>query len=76
MRVRIQNDSGLGYMTKITNVETGQELEYVTDVSIELNPNRATQAVLTLIVPAIDIIADAEIKKICPCCGKSMEASE
>jgi hypothetical protein len=75
MRVRIQNDTGRGYHTKITDVETGQELD-VAEVSISLKPSHENQAVLTVFSPVVDLIADAEIKKICPCCGKSMEANE
>lgn len=74
MKIRIQNDGGPGFQTKITSVETGQTLNYVTeaDIHIEWGATDSIPTVrLTQLFPVVDIIADAEIKQICPCCGQA-----
>lgn len=72
MRVRIQHDGkNIGGMhTCITNAETGELIDYVQSVELEMQAtNDPIIARITVAVPILDIIADAEIKRVCPCCG-------
>jgi hypothetical protein len=72
-RVRIQNNGEAGYMTQVTDAETGEKLEIgITEVCIKAKDDMP-YAILTSIFPVIDIVADAEIKHVCPYCGKSRE---
>ncbi len=73
MKVRITNPGKPGYMTKISNAETGELLDLqVTEVTIKAKDDMP-YAILTSIQPVVDIIADAEIKQVCPCCGRDVE---
>jgi hypothetical protein len=72
MKVRIQNDGKPGYLTDITDAETGQAIEFVTRLELEISSSRKSvpSAVLYVAYPVVDVIADAEIKHVCPVCGK------
>lgn len=73
MQVRIVNDGQHFYHTQFTSVETGEELQYVTEALIRYKAGEPLPTVqLTMIHPSVDIIADAEIRHICPCCGRDM----
>lgn len=71
MKVRIQNDGTAQYNTKITNAETGEDIEHV--LRVDIKPLEAqkemVEAVITIALPMIDVIADAEIRHVCPYCG-------
>jgi len=73
IRVRIQNEGQPGYMTRVTDVETGKELAMVksADLTIRFDASDRNMPVahLTVYAPVVDVIADADIKYICPCCG-------
>lgn len=70
MKVRIVNDGQPSYHTQITNVETGERIERVTDVRLYISAQRELpEADITVIMPHVDVIADAEVKQVCPCCG-------
>ncbi len=73
MKVRIQNDGKPGYTTQVTNAETGEVLDLqVTEVTIKAS-KEIPYALLTSILPVVDVIADAEIRHVCPYCGKPKE---
>lgn len=75
MKVCIQNDGEHFYNTRITSCETGQEMQYVSEATIHYKADQPIPtAELTIIYPVVDIIADAEIKCVCPCCGRSVDA--
>jgi len=72
-RIRIVNNGEPGYATQVTDAETGETLEFgITEVRITASKD-VPQAILTAILPAIDVIADAEINHVCPYCGKPKE---
>lgn len=76
MKVRIQHDGKgpAGYNTRITDAETGEPLGYVQRVEMDIQANGdPVTAILTIAMPVIDVIADAEIKHVCPCCGREQE---
>jgi hypothetical protein len=74
MKVRIQNEDGLSYNTKITDIETGKNLEYIGHFELSGDAGSGPLKVrLTQYWVAVDVIADAEIKQVCPCCGRSVE---
>ena len=70
-RVRIQNDSGIGHATQITDADTGQSLQHIYHARIvEIGVNETLKAVLWAHAPAVDVIADAETVEVCPHCGQ------
>ena len=74
MKVRITNDGKHNYNTHFTSIETGQELLYVTKATITFNASQeAPTADITMLYPEVDIIADAEIKHVCRCCGHPVD---
>ena len=74
MKVRIQNEDGQSYKTKITDIETGKELEYIGPIEVSGDAGSGPlKARLTQYWIAVDIIAEAEIKHLCPCCGRSVD---
>lgn len=75
MKVRITHDgNGPGYNARVTDAETGEPLGYVQRVEIDIQANSdLARAILTVAMPVVDVIADAEIKHICPCCGREQE---
>lgn len=79
MKVRITHDGNgpAGYNTKITDAETGEPLGYVQRVEMDIQANGdPVIAVLTVAMPVVDVIADAEIKRVCPCCGAPQDEEE
>ena len=73
IRIRIQNGGTEGYNTKITDAETGSEVENVGSLTWSFDYRSMPTVVLTVFDPVIDIIADAEIRHICPACGRENE---
>ena len=74
MRVRIVNDGKHVYNTRFTSVETGEEMQYISEATIHFKADDKLPTVeLTMIHPTVDIIADAEIKHVCPCCGRPVD---
>jgi hypothetical protein len=72
-QIRIQNDGKPGYTTQVTDAETGEKLDFqVTEITIKAK-DEMPYAILTSLFPVIDVIADAEIKHVCPCCGKALK---
>jgi hypothetical protein len=69
MKVRIENNGERGYMTRVTEAETGKVLDlHIQEVSIKVFDDMP-HAILTSALPVLDIIADAEIRYVCPSCG-------
>ena len=63
LRVRIQNDGGPAYATKITNADTGEMIDGVTNIEISIGVSKdPIKAKITIMRPMIDIIADAEVE--------------
>jgi hypothetical protein len=74
VKLHIQNDGQPGYMTKVTDAETGKELDWqIFRVELDANWKELPTAIVYCYMPAVDIIADAEIRHVCPVCGKSEE---
>ena len=79
IRIRIQNGGTEGYNTKITDAETGSEVESVGSLTWSFDCNDRShfrdmpRATLTVFDPVSDIIADAEIRHVCPACGRDVE---
>lgn len=80
MKIHIKNDGQPGYMTKITDAETGKDLSDWHIFRIELDARRNERnepptAIVYCYMPVVDLIADAEIRHVCPACGKPEEVS-
>ena len=74
MKVRIVNDGKHFYNTRFISVETGEEMQYVSEATIHFKADGKTPtAEFTMAYPVVDIIADAEIKRVCPCCGRPVD---
>jgi hypothetical protein len=72
-RVRIFNDQRAAYNIKVTDAETGALIENVSRISFDVRTKDPMRAVLYIASPIVDIIADADIRHICPCCGKEKD---
>jgi hypothetical protein len=76
-RIRVQYNGGPGWSTKITDYETGKPLDSLTAFSwsVDLNNPDLRDGIATLIVfqPSIDIVVDAHVKNVCPCCAREVE---
>lgn len=67
-RVRIYNDSGKGYLTKVTNLETGEDIPNVTGISLSIEPRREIRATIETALPVVDVVAMADLSTKCPLC--------
>jgi hypothetical protein len=73
MKIKIVNEGQPGRMTRIFDADTGKSLDYVTRVEVALDISaEPPHAVIYQAFPLVEIIADAEVKQICPCCGRSV----
>lgn len=72
-RVRITNDGQPSWLTKITNAETGEEIPRIRNITIRMNNDLIPSAYITTEMPIVDVVVDAEIKQVCPCCGRPTE---
>ena len=78
MKVRIQNDGKPGYFTRVTDAETGEEL-HINLVHLEIDVKSRipyAQFVSLFSAPAMDIVADASITRICRHCGQLLKEEE
>ncbi len=74
MKIRIQNDGQSAYMTTVTNAETGEHITNAFRFELDVSKHKDMPvAVLYIYSPVIDWTGDAEIKQICPCCGREKE---
>ena len=75
-KVRIKNDGLPAYMTEVTDADSGQSIDCVQRIDLVIDvtepSNRRAMPYATMLVgfPVVDIIADADIKHVCPVCGK------
>ena len=61
---------------KVTDVQTGKEIRHITKVLIDINQgnmNDRLKATIEFYQPVLNVIADADIIEICPCCRRPME---
>ena len=73
-RVRIFNAGGPAHLTEVTDAETGEKMENVARIDLSIVPvKEPIKAVIAVNDPIVDLIADAELKHTCPCCGKPKE---
>ncbi len=76
MRVRITNPGTHSFDTKVTDAETGKPIGYVNDVQISIaTSDPLPKAVITVVLPFLDVVADAEIKNVCAHCGRVIPIS-
>jgi hypothetical protein len=77
-KVRIRNEGGPAYMTKVTDAETGESLDHVFRVTLtyDVNDKQPPMALLWMYTPVVDVIIDAEIRHVCPACGRPEEERE
>lgn len=69
-RVRIQNDGGPGYATKLTDADTGQPIDRIFHIRlVDLDVKEIPKVLLWQYTPVIDVTANAEIVGVRPCCG-------
>ncbi len=80
VRVRIQHDGGPAYAMRVTDVNTGKTIENISGMhwSFDLNDRacdygRPPVVKLTVHDPIVDVIVDAAVRKVCPCCGRPVE---
>lgn len=71
-RVRIFNDTGMGYSTIVSDAETGARIEGVTFISLNIRSIERMQAIIHVANPVIDVVANADIRHVCPCCKREM----
>ncbi len=83
-KVRIVNDGGPWWESAVTDVETGAMLNSVIAAEIHIgvispvdgkitHSDDPATAILIIAEPVIDIIADAEIRRVCPSCGRPID---
>jgi hypothetical protein len=63
MKLKIVNENGVGFGTKIMNAETGEEITGVCEAKIYLAPDEPVVAELTFFVPSFDVFAIAKLSK-------------
>src|ERR1700739_3903026 len=69
-RVRIQNDGGPGYNTKITDADTGKSIYRVFHCRlVDINVQEMPKAILWMYTPVVDVTVDADVVTQCPYCG-------
>lgn len=73
MALRIVSEDGNGYKARIYDVATGEDVTtsmHVINIDITMPVNGAVQAVITSIIPQIDIMVEnVDIRRVCPYCG-------
>jgi hypothetical protein len=74
-QVRIKNDGKPAFFTEVTDAETGEKIEMVTKLTFtfDAKDRQTPMALLYVAMPVVDVIVDAEIRYICPVCGKPTE---
>jgi hypothetical protein len=72
-KVRIVNNGQPGWMTQVTNAETGKPIPAVRHIDISLGVQGVpTATIFTHILPEIDVTVEGVIENTCPCCGRSV----
>ena len=75
-RVKIYNPGGAGWQTKVTDVETGEEIVNISQVEVVISTQgMPTATVYTFIAPEVDLTVFAEQKNVCPCCRQVIDVT-
>lgn len=75
--MKIRNDGQPAHATKVTNAETGEEITNAFRFDLDVSKNKGIPiAVLYAYLPLIDWTGEAEITRVCPCCGREKEQAE
>lgn len=77
MALRIVNEVGVGYQTKVLDAETGEDLTSrlsIADISLRIKVNEPITADIMAYPQKIDItMEEAQIRRVCPYCGHETE---
>jgi len=72
-KVRIVNNGQPGWMTQVTDAETGKPIPMVRHIDISLGVQGVpTATIFTHVLPEIDVTVEGVIKNTCPCCGQEV----
>jgi len=63
MKIRIFNNTGIGFKTEITDVETGEKIKDICRADIHCAVHDIVRADLTFNIPEIDIFAIAKLSE-------------
>ena len=70
-RIRIVNDGGPGYATRITDADTGEHIDNIFHIRlVDIDVHDLPRAILWAHMPVVDVIANAEVIECCPYCGQ------
>jgi hypothetical protein len=78
-RVRVKNDGGPGYATKVTDADTGQPIDYIYHVKVvDIDVHDTPRVLMWAHNPIMDITGIAETTNVCPFCKaqKNVEPTE
>lgn len=80
IRVHIFHDgTHPGWDVKVTDANTGKEFGHIKRLTIELNPDNFSdplRAIIHFSRPLLDIMAEADITEVCPCCRRPVNLEE
>lgn len=62
-----------GWATQIMDAETGEPVEGVYKITVNMDMKHPITALVYAYAPIVDVIADAEIRHVCRCCGHPIE---
>lgn len=68
MKIRIVS-GGTDATTTITDAETGEAIDLVRSYQIRHELDDITRAKIEVVMPEVDVVADATITAVCPFCG-------
>lgn len=79
IRIRIEHDGkSPAYMARISDAETGAEIQYVKSVELRLDAADSgliPTAHLEIYMPIVELEAAAEVTMVCPCCGQFVDGN-
>lgn len=58
---------------RVVDTATGQEIPEVGDIEISMRVGDVVRAKLTVLVPQVDVIAEAEIEHVCQMCKRPLD---
>ena len=68
-RVRVQNDGQAGYATRVTDVDTGQDISNIYHVKVvDINVRDTPRVLMWAHNPVVDVVGVAETINVCPLC--------
>lgn len=71
-KVRIYSEDAMARKCQITDKDTGQKIDSVRSVKIEMDINKGNIAILEIVLPTVDIEAMAVFHLTCPHCKKEI----